>query len=565
MSNLFWFTVLIGALIFAHEGGHFLFAKLFNVKVLTFSLGFGGPIRIGKFKLAFKRKETEYRIAWIPLGGFVRMAGDDPTEPIPPAEQDRAFLTQKAWKRFFIVLGGPLFSVLLAVPIYFTYNLLQATARAPEVGRVIPNSPADKAGFLPGDLLLQIDGKDVATWEEIDLGIQAGGGDAIKIAFARGDEQLERELTPVKELDATGLELFGERFDAGLRHSRQGNLLGVVPGSPAASGDVHSWDRILAIDGEPMPGWNDVERKLASLGHKAFVLTVMRAAEVPIGVVTFRAPAIFDRKIQPMAAEEAPPFSRVFGEAYTGLEPVDLYVLNLLDGMPAEKAGIRPGDKIVAMFGKPIFSWHEFSRNIVEHKGGSSIPVKVRKSDQVVELALTPTEIEETNEFKQIMRKQGMGVTYQANLRHGKTIPRPNRLTYALKASMTETWRAISMNILGFVRIFEGRVAPTEAIGGPIMIFTVAGKSAERGWGTFLNMMAFLSVLLGILNLLPIPLLDGGHILFILIEAVQRRPVSLQSRVVASYIGLALLVSLMAFAFYNDIHRYWTEITSVFT
>ncbi len=130
---------------------------------------------------------------------------------------------------------------------------------------------------------------------------------------------------------------------------------------------------------------------------------------------------------------------------------------------------------------------------------------------------------------------------------------------------MTETWRAISMNILGFVRIFEGRVAPTEAIGGPIMIFTVAGKSAERGWGTFLNMMAFLSVLLGLLNLLPIPLLDGGHILFILIEAVQRRPVSLQSRVVASYIGLALLVSLMAFAFYNDIHRYWTEITSVFT
>ncbi|MBN2493002.1 MAG: site-2 protease family protein [Deltaproteobacteria bacterium] len=566
MASLFWFIVLIGILIFAHEGGHFLFAKLFRVKVLTFSLGFGTPVSLGRrFRLSWKRGETEYRIAWFPIGGFVRMLGDDPTEPIAEADQPRAFLTQPPWKRLLIIFGGPLFSVMLAVPIYFTYNLLQSTARAPVIGRVIPGSPAAEAGLLPGDEIVRLGTSRIESWEELDEALQAAGGGEVELAVRRDGQGEKRfRIKPYAEVDETGLELLGERYELGLRHQLQGNILGVVAGSPAARAGIRCWDKVLAADGKPVEGWAELQRALAAKGESEVGLQLVRAAEVQIGAITIRAPSMVEARVRPVPASSAPAWTIAHGESYTGLEPVDLYVMDLLDGYPAQKAGVQPGDKIVGMFGKPIYTWEEFSRHIILHKREGPIPVTVRKPHEVVELELTPAEIAETNDFKQTTRKPGMGVTYQPNLLSGEMIPRPNRLAYALKSSVTDTWRAISMNVLGFVRIFQGKVKATEAIGGPIMIFTVAGKSAERGWRTFLTMMAFLSVLLGLLNLLPIPILDGGHIAFIAVEVMIRKPVPLQARIVASYVGLVLLIGLMAFAIFNDIHRYWPEISSVF-
>ena len=141
---------------------------------------------------------------------------------------------------------------------------------------------------------------------------------------------------------------------------------------------------------------------------------------------------------------------------------------------------------------------------------------------------------------------------------------RPNLLGYAAHKAVARTVKAIVLNVNGFVRIFQGRVKATEAVGGPLMIIQVAGKSAERSMADFFNVLAVLSVLIGMLNLLPIPILDGGHIMFILIEAIRRKPLSLGARVVASYVGLTLLILLFAFAVFNDISRYWVDITSVF-
>ncbi len=131
--------------------------------------------------------------------------------------------------------------------------------------------------------------------------------------------------------------------------------------------------------------------------------------------------------------------------------------------------------------------------------------------------------------------------------------------------AFVDTGMAAYMNVIGFVRIFQGRVKPTDAIGGPLMIMDIAGKSAKKGWRYFVKMLAFLSVLLGMLNLLPVPILDGGHIAFIFIEVIIRRPVSVTARIVASYVGLILLVGLMVFAFGNDINRYWSDIASFFS
>jgi regulator of sigma E protease len=564
VASLFWFIVLIGVLIFAHEGGHFTFAKLFRVKVLTFSLGFGTPIRLGKLKLSFKPGETEYRIAWFPVGGFVRMLGDDPTEVVPEEEKHRAFSTQKAWKRFFIIFGGPLFSFLLAVPIFFVYHILQDTAPAAVVGRVVPGSPADEAGLKPLDKVTSIGGEKVETWEDVDAGVQRSSGKRFEIVLERAGEELRVEVSPFRELDETGLELMGERWDTGLRHQRQGNIIGVVsPGSPASRAGLSSWDKILEVGGVTVDGWWDVENILRENGRNLLPVTIVRAATVKIGAVQVKVPVLVDTVVFPQAAAQAPRGALVIGDAYTGLEPIDLYVSGVSKGLPAERYGIVPGDKIVSVRGKPIASWEQFSLALAA-QDEELISIQIRHDGVLKQIEFMPEVVTQTNEFKQETRKMGLGVSYLPNILSGKRIPRPDRFLYASKMAFVDTGVSVAMNVMGFVRIFQGKVKPTEAIGGPLMIADIAGKSAKKGWKYFVQMMAFLTTLLGLVNLLPIPILDGGHIAFILIEAVLRRPVSLKARVRATYVGFAILAGIMIFAFGNDILRYWSEITSLF-
>ncbi|HOX46851.1 MAG TPA: site-2 protease family protein [Myxococcota bacterium] len=564
MANLFWFIVLIGILIFAHESGHFLFAKLFHVKVLTFSLGFGTPVRLGRFKLSWRRGETEYRVAWFPIGGFVRMLGEDPTEEITQADRTRSFPAQAAWKRFLIIFAGPLFSVLLAVPIYFVYHLFDGPAQAPILGLVVAGSPAGQAGLRAGDRVLQVNGVDTPTWDDVDEAVQDADGGSVEVRIEREGRQLSFRADSIRELDETGLDLLGERWDLGLRHSRLGNMVGVVaPDSPAARAGLQSWDKLLELGGVPIGGWSDIERLIALHGTELLPVRAVRSADIQIGAVTLRVPVLLEAVLQPEPEASAPAGARRTPGAYTGLEPIDLYVMGLVPGFPLEKAGVQPGDKIVAVLGQPIESWEQFSRAVLTHPD-EPIPLQVRHAGALQDFRLTPELLSDTNEFKQTTRKPGLGIKYVHNLLGGARIPRPDRLTYALRMSVTMTGRAISMNVLGFVRIFEGRVAASEAIGGPLMIYQVAGRSAEKGFGTFVSLMAFMSVLLGMLNLLPIPILDGGHILFIAIEVIRRRPVSLKARIAANYVGLLLLVSLMAFAFYNDISRYWSDFTALF-
>ena len=194
-----------------------------------------------------------------------------------------------------------------------------------------------------------------------------------------------------------------------------------------------------------------------------------------------------------------------------------------------------------------------------------TVPLTVRQAGRIKQIDFKPEIIETTNEFKQKTQKLGLGVTYDTNLLSGEFIPRPDKFSYASKMAFVDTGMAAYMNVIGFVRIFQGRVKPTDAIGGPLMIMDIAGKSAKKGWRYFVKMLAFLSVLLGMLNLLPVPILDGGHIAFIFIEVIIRRPVSVTARIVASYVGLILLVGLMVFAFGNDINRYWSDIASFFS
>lgn len=559
MASVFWFILFVSILIAAHELGHFLFAKLFRVKVLVFSLGFGGPIRLGRIKLAFEVGETEYRLAWFPIGGFVRMLGFDALEDIPADQHARAFLTQAPWKRFLIIVAGPAFSVLLAIPIFFAFYLTYTQAVAPVIGQVIGGAPAAQAGLRPGDRILAIDGTPTPTWDDIEDTVLSSGGREVQVRIERGGETLERQLRPQRRLDETGLYLLGDEWELGIAQRRQSAVVSVLPDSPAAAIGLRTWDQIIRLGGQPIDAWEDALQKLRD--GAPIAVAFMRQRQARIGAIELQLPMVHEAILEPLPRERAPQNAPLTAGFWIGLEPADMVVQNLLQGYPAEAAGVRPNDRIVALFGQPVDTWDQYTRILLEHRD-QEIPITLRRGFDEIEVLIRPAALQEQSEIKQVTRRPGIGVSYSPRIYTAEgvpRIPRPDLFTFAARMAVLETGRTIVMNVNGFVRIFERKVELKEAIGGPLMIFDVANRSAERGLGHFFRMLAFLSVLIGMLNMLPIPILDGGHILFILIEAVQRRPLSMGARAVAMYIGLVLILTLFVFALYNDISRYWFQ------
>ena len=190
-------VVLLGVLIVVHEMGHFVFAKLFDVKVLRFSLGFGPRL----FGLTFG--ETEYRLSALPFGGYVRLLGEDPGEPIPPIDRPRALAAKPLWQRYTIVVAGPVFNLLLPLVIYFVHFAGQRTMLPPTIGTVLPDLPAANAGLLAGDRVESVDGQPVRYWEELEQTISASAGKTLRFAIRRGPDAEERDVTPI-EIDRSG-------------------------------------------------------------------------------------------------------------------------------------------------------------------------------------------------------------------------------------------------------------------------------------------------------------------------------------------------------------------------
>src|SRR5215471_10434595 len=200
MSLLLWaaaIVALLGVLILVHELGHFVCAKAFGVKVLRFSLGFGPKL------FGFSRGETEYRLSLVPLGGYVRLLGEDPAEPIPPVDRNRALAAKPLWQRYTIVIAGPAFNLLLPLLIYFVHYAGQRTLLPPTIGTVLPNLPAAEAGLLPGDRVETVDGKRIRYWEELDHTIATSSGKTLRFAIRRGPDAEERDVTPI-EVERSG-------------------------------------------------------------------------------------------------------------------------------------------------------------------------------------------------------------------------------------------------------------------------------------------------------------------------------------------------------------------------
>ena len=460
MTTILWFIVVLGVVIFVHELGHFLAAKAAGVRVLTFSLGFGKKV------LGFRRGDTHYVISALPLGGYVKMAGevDEMMGEEIEREEDLEFgpgdfMYAGLPRRFGIIAAGPGMNILLAFFIYFGVVLLSGLTRYPttEIGHFDPDAPAlaREVGLRPGDRIVSVDGVEYTDWASATGRIREGLGKTHTVVVDRDGARLEFRLPS-----------------------------------------------LLASDGGLTPALAD------------------SAGGLP-------------RRFDPYG------FNLPFGSRLSAV----------VDSGAAAMAGIRAGDRIVRINGRPVERYWQLVK-IVRASPGIPLEVTYLRDGEEHTTLLTPGTREDPRG-----EKYGYIGVYSDLTDLPMEQVRLN-LIEAVSTGAAETWRQGQLVLQVVGGLVTGRISMKKGIGGPVMIARAAGDRARGGLQSLLLFVAWLSVNLGILNLLPIPVLDGGHIVFLTAEAMRGRPLSLKVRLVATQVGMAFLLLTMIYVTYNDIVRY---------
>lgn len=545
MSALY-FVLLLGGLIFVHELGHFLLAKAAGVRVLTFSIGFG-PALIKK-----QWGDTLYKVAAIPLGGFVRMHGDEPGQEVPEEERSVAFNYKPLWKRTLIVLAGPVFNMLLPFFVFFFMFLTHGELLPAYIGAVTPGGPAWEAGVRPGDVITRMDGEEISYWWEMQARVNDSIDQELEITVVRGDEEKSFKVTPelAEVVLLRHVDLVEEEGRIQVTQVYVEPVVGVASAGVAYGAGLRNWDRVIRMNGQPVKTFAELQRELKK-SSKPVTLDVLR--EVPRGNL---AHALFNMPGDPIQITLDP--------AAGDLQLWDAeMVVHVVDaGTVAADIGLKSGDRILTVDGKSYPLWMimeaelaalvESEHTIVWFDGTT-------EQSRSFSLA-SKTEKGEFNEDRQVVV---FGAHNHSRINIPDPIPNNSRLYYALRGSWIDTMGAFKVTLASVGGLVVGKV-PIKEMGGPILIYDMASRTEKHGWPFFFNLMAWLSISLGVINLFPIPILDGGHLLFFAIEAVTRREVPLKIRQVAAYVGLALILLLMVVVFKNDIARNWDTISNWF-
>jgi regulator of sigma E protease len=573
-DHLFAVIPMLGVLIMVHELGHFLVAKACGVRVLKFSIGFGAPIGFGRYRLRWERGGTEYVVGWIPLGGLVRMLGetmpgDEGQGPAVPkdAAPDEFLEAKPVWQKLSIVFAGPVMNLLL--PILCLVGILWVGLPRPSavVGAIEAGSPAARAGIEVGDRVVAVDGEPVEWWDDVLLPIrERGGTGSVTLELERGGE---RERVDVALESQTELDRFGSVAEVGwigLGHRRQPALVGVPRGSSlAATAGLRSGDRVTEIAGMAVEDWVG----LAHAQHEASEGALARG-EQRVRWVIERDRSLAERmelEGEKPGGEPAPPVEHVFEvAAETTLEGLGLVPAAILVGLvdpdkPAARAGLLGGDLILEVDGVPIGSFERFA-SLVQTSGGRPLEITYSRDGEVAHTRLSaeehtvpgPYEIEGMEQKRDVVGIRSAlsalpGEFGQLRVRNPlESVPR----------AVAMSWQMTADFLVGVSKLVTGEVG-TDKLSGPIGIARIARKSLDRGWLEYLSMMMLISINLGILNLLPIPILDGGQAVIYTIEGIKRSPVSLRARELATQVGLVVLVMLMGRAFWNDLTPFWSQ------
>ena len=432
MNTILAFLFVLGVLVFVHELGHFLAARRLGVRVLTFSLGFGPKL------LKVRRGDTEYCISAVPLGGYVKMAGENPDDPRTGRPDE--FLSKTKWERFQILIMGPVMNILLAVVVMAVVLAQGAEVpiyqdQPPVVGSVAPGSPAEKGGIQRGDRVLAVGNDQVDTWEDLFIAVGTRPNRDVSLTLLRDGQTKSVTVHPVSET----------RYEIG--------NIGVLP------------------------------------------------------------------DINPIVA-------------------------SVIAGEPAERAGLRGGDVVLAVNGERMVTRSQLIEAI-SRNGGREIELTIRRSGQAQRIKATPE------------RRGDRGML-------GLYVTEPTRSFKPgpLEAVQLSVKRNIEFTGLIFRTLgglFVGETSPRQLM-GPVAIAQLSGESAQAGWIALFTLMASISLNLGLLNLLPIPVLDGGHILIMAVEGIARRDFSMAVKEKMLLAGFVLLMMLMVTVIYNDLTRIsWIE------
>lgn len=546
----FFLILMIGPLVFFHELGHFIFAKLFGVKVLTFSLGFGPAIP----GLRRRWGETEYQVASVPLGGYVKMLGEDPDEEVSPEDEARAFNHVRLWKRMIIVSAGPAFNVLLAMMIFFVAALISGDKAFPaQVGSVMPNTPAARAGLRPGDRIVEVGDQEIHYWRDMRAVVEKRPGQATRFVVVRGGKRLVLRITPDTYRHLTLLHVVEQKGLVGISLAEQAAQVGVAGRAGIAGrAGLHSGDLVVRVGATPVRTWRELQNALERAGGAPIQLFVLRQTLPVAGFVDLRelVPSSVWLRPGPGAREQS-------GWRAYGLERADAYVDRVEPDTPAAKIGLAPGDRVLSLDGRPVESWFLLEQRLQEHPEAKHQLVWRTPDGTRREGTFRQKTVVEQDEFKQEVTHHVFGATNRQAyfMPDPVKLPAGRRLSYAAWDSLKQTGSLFRIMVVGIAQMIRGNV-PTSSIGGPIMLAHVARTAARKGWEMFVFMLALISINLALLNLLPIPILDGGHILVFTVEAIRRKPLSINARATMNLVGLALIAILMVLAFKNDCVRY---------
>ncbi|HZN92927.1 MAG TPA: RIP metalloprotease RseP [Myxococcales bacterium] len=532
--------LLLGILIFVHESGHFLVAKALKVKVLRFSIGFGPPI------LSFTRGDTEYRIAWFPLGGYVKMAGEQPYDELPPEEARYGFLAQAPWKRMLIVAAGPVFNLVFPVLVFFIVLLGVSEHATTLVGTVEPGMPAAEAGIRPGDRIVSIEGQKVELFDDIVEQLQTRYDRPTVISVDRDGKQITLTLTPLRSTQSDPLESV-TRGQIGIRPYQLPPVLGVPAGSPAAAAGLKSFDRVVAINGRAVGHEGDLEKAVAAAQGELEV-QVHRAEPLDLPGVGGTNPGLLTVRLPRQPGD---------GYAALGAESSSLYLFDILPDSPAAKVGLKRGDRLVALDGTPLRSFAGFSNALTERVKDQAFtltwrsPAGEEKTGQTQQARST-----EKDQLGNVSGQLFFGVASRISGPEDVLSPEVVKVRMPVGKALVKSLQIVPQDIAKIATVLgmmiTGKV-PLDALSGPVGLAQMTSVAAEQGFDRFLQLMAIISINLGVVNLLPIPILDGFHLLAAGWEAIRRRPISMRAREVANWVGLVVLVSLIARVLYNDI------------
>jgi regulator of sigma E protease len=445
------------------------------------------------------------------------------------------------------------------------------------VGVVLPGRPAD-GKLVPGDRIVSIDEKGVESFPDVQSIVARRAGKPMRVVVLRDGKTVETTLTPADEVEERELDIVDHVGRVGIVPSFPAPVIGVSrTDSPAYRAGLRTFDRVVAINGRKVDRLIDLQAALAANRGDTVVLTYLRPVDAPNAMGGLCDLAVMTPQVAtltPLAKQSDSPAP--VGDANdraadvvtrAGIEGADLYASFVPEASSEWLAGLRAGDRITSLDSAPARSWESLNAQLT------------RAPSEWHELSWTREGQPMAGKF-QVRREQWddeLGQHYEryvfrtahwVPVSRGELVPNPHRLLYAVGRGFEETGSVIQFIAVGFVRILQGRVSLSN-VSGPITLYDIAGQAGAKGPAYFVWAMALISVNLGLINLLPIPVLDGGHLAFFLVEWVRRRPLSLRVREVASLVGMTVLVALMLLAFKNDVERRWDviigELREIFT